>query len=483
MAKILFLNPNKWGRGITHIWLASHAGLILKKHKIEFFDATFYSDWALDEVNIQTLSKNYKKTNDDTYRKFSNKSIFKSLETKIHKFQPDVIFWSAFSSHIHGEGEYVNIQNGYDLLKNIETGNILKITGGLQATSAPEIILSKMPKINYLISGESEIILNNILDSIDKKENFEKQDGLVFIKNGILKKNKRQKILKNLDHISPYNYDIFDDSVFFRPYNGRVVRAVDYELSRGCIYSCSYCVETIMQKYYGFTESSNKTGAINNFKNYLRSKSPEVIFQEIKNLVENKNIELIRCQDTNFLTNDRNILKQLSQMVENSNLNFKMYIETRPEGINMESIKLLKKLNVDGVGMGIELADSGFRENILHRYVSQKKTIDAFNLLKKNSIKRTAYNIIGLPGQNESSIKDTIKFNRLLDPDNITVAYYSPYYGTKSQIHGNEVGIFGDYESDVDSALRTKSKDSKLLPAEKLKYYKDNFVKFVKNGI
>ena len=30
MAKILFINPNKWGRGITPIWVASHAGLFKK---------------------------------------------------------------------------------------------------------------------------------------------------------------------------------------------------------------------------------------------------------------------------------------------------------------------------------------------------------------------------------------------------------------------------------------------------------------------
>ena len=51
-----------------------------------------------------------------------------------------------------------------------------------------------------------------------------------------------------------------------KKYNGKVYNGADYELSRGCIYSCAYCVETIIQKYYGFEEKSNKTGAIKNFK-------------------------------------------------------------------------------------------------------------------------------------------------------------------------------------------------------------------------
>ena len=108
--------------------------------------------------------------------------------------------------------------------------------------------------------------------------------------------------------------------------------------------------------------------------------------------------------------------------------------------------------------MGVELADEKFRMSELNRFADQKRTIEAFNLLKKHKIKRTAYNIIGLPKQDEKSIINTIEFNKILKPDNITVAFYSPYYGTKSQIQGNELGIFDDYEFDVDSALRSKSK-------------------------
>ena len=65
--------------------------------------------------------------------------------------------------------------------------------------------------------------------------------------------------------------------------------------------------------------------------------------------------------------------------------------------------------------MGVELSDSSFRENELNRFADQQKTINAFKLLKENNIKRTAYNIIGLPSQSES-ILETINFNKLLNP-------------------------------------------------------------------
>ena len=46
MAKILLLNPNKWGRGITTIWVASHSSILKQsQHQVKLFDCTFYKDW------------------------------------------------------------------------------------------------------------------------------------------------------------------------------------------------------------------------------------------------------------------------------------------------------------------------------------------------------------------------------------------------------------------------------------------------------
>jgi radical SAM superfamily enzyme YgiQ (UPF0313 family) len=227
------------------------------------------------------------------------------------------------------------------LLKDLDTKKAILLTGGLQATSASEIILQKMKKIDYLIGGESELIVLEILNNFEIKKKLNKPlkileniDGISYIKEKKFYQNKKQKIINDLDKLSPYDYDIFDNQSLIRPYNGKIVKAVDYEISRGCIYSCNYCVETIIQKYYGFKKFSSKTGAIKNFKSYLRNKSPKKIFEELTYLNKVKKVELIRCQDTNFLTNDRNVLLELSNLIDKSDLDIKLYIETRPEGIN-----------------------------------------------------------------------------------------------------------------------------------------------------
>ena len=39
MANILLVQPNKWGRGITSIWIPSHAGILKSRnHNVKLFE-------------------------------------------------------------------------------------------------------------------------------------------------------------------------------------------------------------------------------------------------------------------------------------------------------------------------------------------------------------------------------------------------------------------------------------------------------------
>jgi len=480
MVRILLLNPNKYGRGITSIWIPSHSAVLKSRgHEVRLFDCTFYKDWTVNETDFNTANQQYKPSGYSEFIKLKTSDVRKDLSDTIKSFEPDIIFWSAISSHLHSEGEYVNIQYGHELIKDMPA-KAIKIAGGLQPTAIPLEVSKRFPAIDYFIRGESEFVLSELADNLKNKEKFLSTKGLCYRKGKQLVINPRQDIISDMDTIPLYDYSLFEDQVFFRPYNGKIVRAVDYELSRGCVYSCDYCVETIIQKYYGFSE--NKNGVLCNASNYLRNKSAKRAFQELKTLNKKYKINLIRCQDANFLTIKREVLEELADMISSSDLDIRIYIETRPEGINPSSVKLLKKLRVDGVGMGIEISIESFRKNSLNRFASQEAIINAFKLLKEAGIKRTAYNILGLPGETEEMIHETIRFNKLLNPDNISVTFFSPFFGTGQQVKAKETKDFNEYEYDLDQGLRSLSK-SVVLSRRLLEFYKKNFVKFAREGL
>lgn len=482
MARILLINPSKWGRGITAIWIASHASVLRSKgHEVELFDCTFYKHWTVDEVSYNTNNAQYRPTNYHDFVRYSEENIVESLQKKVDDFKPNLIFWSAISSHIHGEGEYVNIQYGYELVAQIRTDALL-VTAGLQATARPSDMFERFPKADYFIGGESELVLCEVVEAMHDRAKIQGIRGVVWRNEGKTVVNPRQDIISNLDVIPPYDYSIFDPQVLLRPYNGTVVKAVDYELSRGCIFTCSYCVETAIQRYYDVTEKSATSGALLQPKKYLRAKSGRRAYEELKSLNERFGVTLVRCQDTNFLTINRTTLRELAELMDANPLPIKLYVETRADRITPGDIDLLKRLHVDGVGTGIELSSEAFRQDFLNRFAAADRLVDNFKLLREAGIRRTTYNIIGLPKETEDMILDTIRFNRKLEPDNITVAFYSPYIGTEQATIGKEQEYFEDYEYHVDGQIRSVSK-STLVDLKTLEFYKKHFSTLVREGL
>ena len=87
MAKILLINPNKWGRGITHLWIASHSSLLKRNgHNVKLFDSTFYKNWSLNEIEYQSKNKQYKKSTYDEIIKYKNDNIYDELQSIINDF-------------------------------------------------------------------------------------------------------------------------------------------------------------------------------------------------------------------------------------------------------------------------------------------------------------------------------------------------------------------------------------------------------------
>ena len=133
--------------------------------------------------------------------------------------------------------------------------------------------------------------------------------------------------------------------------------------------------------------------------------------------------------------------------------------------------------------MGIEISSDAFKNNHLDRFCDTEAIKLAFKLLKEKNIKRTSYNVIGFPNQTEEDIKATIDFNAELNPDNITVAFYSPYIGTDVGDQGFVNNQFKYLKGYVDGQLSTAQEENNsdnYLSNELLYYYKKNFTSLVR---
>ena len=100
----------------------------------------------------------------------------------------------------------------------------------------------------------------------------------------------------------------------------------DLETSRGCPYSCPYCLTPVMQKLY---KGKGK---------YHREKSAKRIIAEVEKFIADKNIDYVRFVDETFILN-RNRLREFCELYKDINLPFSF--STRPETVSDEMMRLL----------------------------------------------------------------------------------------------------------------------------------------------
>ena len=83
-------------------------------------------------------------------------------------------------------------------------------------------------------------------------------------------------------------------------------------------------------------------------------------------------------------------------------LKIPFWMETRPETVTDEKIKLLKEVGCESINMGIESGDPGLRTKILNRKMTDEQIIRAIQIVKKYGIRVGANSIIGFPTRQES---------------------------------------------------------------------------------
>ena len=474
---VLLLNLNHWGRSFTPIGLAMVSSVLKERgHSTKLFDTTFYNFNTINEQKEGEKYLSYKQTDLSNYSvKFDKTDEVADFKQILSDYKPDLIIFSVFSSHLNSEGEYNMYYYGRELIKK-SGKNIPVLVGGIIPTSIPEKVIHD-GVTDIICLGECEEAIGELADKMEMDGDITNIKNIWVKKGDKVYKNGVRPLINDLDKLPYMDLSIFDDKSFYRPFKGRVYRAIDTEISRGCIYCCDYCVESIMQKLYGYKRSQN--GGVIKGKGYHREKSVNRIIQEYIFLRDSFNIEFLRFQDTNFLSISEKKLIELSERFSGQ-VGLPFYIETRPEGITKKRASLLKKMGCVGAGMGLEVGNYSYRKGTLNRNCNNQAIIRACNNLRELGMRATTYNIIGFPGETREDIMKTIELNRMAKPESMTIAFYSPYIGTPMYGTSIKKGVIPDKIICLDQKLYTQVRQSQdsLSPRELLSL-RNTFIMYV----
>ena len=319
---------------------------------------------------------------------------------KVKSFNPDYVAVTAATNDL------LNAVRICKIIKKIKTIPI--ICGGYHATISPEDIFM-YECFDIVAIGEAENSLIELLKN-PEKTNIK---NLWFRKEGEIIKNELGNLTQDLDTIPFPDREIFDYQKYIDSNRGLAT----FMSSKGCPFLCTYCInQVLINKYKGKGK-------------YLRFRSINNILKEIKQVITKYKVKEIEFYDDTF-TLDKQRLKEFAERYPKE-IGIPFYVNTRVNAVTKEDLELLEKAGCERASIGIEAGDPYIRNTILKRNQTDEQIINTFKWARQVGLKTYAFNMIGIPYEDKTSIKKTIKLNRKAKPDYVGVSIFNAFKGTK----------------------------------------------------
>lgn len=409
--KVLFVRPNKDSFGFKPIGLSLLSGIARNLGwETKLFDTTKIDFGFIDNIQSGESAKFFKSTDLSQYeikkRKLDLKSNFKKT---LEEFIPDCLALSVLSD------QFLIAAQISSIAKKIYP-KLPIIWGGKYPTLNPEKILNEFHG-DFVCIGEGIDAFEAFLRSLSEKGDPYQILNIYAKKSGKIIKNNIRPLRKNLDDLPYLDWDIFDRSQFYKPYDGKVYLGGDHMLNWGCPYHCTYCINHYYQELY-----ENKY--------FMRRYSVKRIIKELKYLVKKYNISLFKFHDEDFLLRPLENFRELSKAYRQE-VNIPFVIETNSRSVTEDKIKLLKDMNCASVSLGIETGDTNLRKDLLKRIDTEGDIIKASSLLKEAGIRTSSFNMLGIPFESRQTYEKTVEVNKKANIQYPTINFFYPFEGTE----------------------------------------------------
>src|ERR1044071_2145413 len=350
------------------------------------------------------------------------------------------------------------------------------IAFGTHITPIPVETMRPYPSLDFALVGEPDLTIRDLLDHLenkidqrspDLKRIFEKHDpmykpsfnedgtvnlhgikGIAWRKNGEIILNFPRPFVADLDDMPIPMHELLPLQSYKMPLiKGAFTFIVT---SRGCPAGCTYCIKHVSYQYS------------------TRLRSPKLIMEELWYL-KKLGINNIHMYSDLFTVNRDQVIELCQLMIEEK-INIHWTSNSRVDFVDEEMLTLMGKAGCRLISWGIE---SGNEQILKHakKGAYPDKAERALRWAKQAGIMNRGYFIIGLPGENEKTIRETIDFAKKLPLDIALFHVAAPYPGTPFFFEVVENNWFrpGTRWEQVDMDKGTVL-DYPNLPAERLLY-------------
>lgn len=351
------------------------------------------------------------------------------------------------------------------------------IAFGTHVTPIPRESMRPYPSLDYVLVGEPDLTIRDLLDHLEGKldERSEEikhlflehdpsyspainEDGEVLLGEikGLAWRDEEEIVInfprafiKDLNDLPIPKHELLPLENYRMPMiKGPFTFIVT---SRGCPAGCTYCIKHVSYQYS------------------TRLRSPELIMEELWQL-KRLGINNIHMYADLFTVNREQVVELCQRMIT-ENIEIRWMCNSRVDFVDEEMLQLMGQAGCWLISWGIESGNEQILKHA-HKGADPTKAERALRWAKKAGIKNWGYFIIGLPGETEETILQTIEFSKKLPLDIALFHVAAPYPGTPFFFEVVENGWFrpGTRWEQVDMDKGTVL-DYPNLPAERLLYW------------
>ncbi len=341
------------------------------------------------------------------------------------------------------------------------------IAGGIHPTMDPEGTLDFMGEaLDFAFQGEGEIGFAMLADALASgnatDEALARVPGLAWRGNSGVRTNKNT-FLEDLDAVGLPAWDLIAPDSYPESPHGAFYRnfpIAPIVVTRGCPFPCTFCSAS--------AASGNK----------LRFRSIDSVIEELTLLKRSFGVKEFQIEDDNFTFNRRYVETFCERLLS---LDFK-FTWSFPNGIRLDTVdppllQLMKKAGCYSLNFGIE-SGSERMLRLIKKKITLERIREQLEMAHEAGFSTGGFFIMGLPGETEDEIRQTIRFACSLPLDRAGISYFQPFPGTDLYHELLSAGeITEDWAYRHHTSLHDLTYITKTLTAEKLHTLRRKFLR------
>lgn len=355
------------------------------------------------------------------------------LEARLQIFQPDAVGISSVTMNFPRAIEIIST------VKKIDP-SLITLMGGPHVTFDPANTLRKHPEIDLLILGEGEETIRELVPVLKKRSAWADVHGLAFMKDGRAMITPGREFIQDLETLpSPARHLLPISKYLALGFPASMIT------SRGCPNQCIFC------------QGRRMVGHNVRYRNGLS------VVHEIEGLID-LGFERINVADDLFLSQKERARAVCREMIDRR-LNIGWSAFSRVNTVDPETLALMREAGCDTISFGIESGNQEMLKRV-RKGITLKQARRAVDICKQVGITPHASFMIGLPGENHQTLKDTKEFAESLE---VLYGYHflAPFPGTtvREEIDQYDLKILTDDWERYD-ANRAIVRTSQLSPED-----------------